>query len=120
MRNPDILMYTNAQTMYVPINFEGYYEKVMRAGSPISLKGKLANDNTALGILLDDVTRDHPMGEIVILGFVDYEIAQNASGITLTPEAKSAMKNVVFVGDPENGAGGNINSILDEINGEVI
>lgn len=106
MRNPDILTHSNAQTMYVPINFEGYYEKIMRAGSPISMKGKLANDNTAMGILLDDVTREYPMGEIVILGFVDYEIAQNASGITLTPEAKSAMKNITFVGDPESGSSG--------------
>lgn len=81
-------------------------KKIMRAGSPISMKGKLANDNTAMGILLDDVTREYPMGEIVILGFVDYEIAQNASGITLTPEAKAAMKNITFVGDPESGSSG--------------
>ena len=106
MRNPEILTHANAQTMYVPINFEGHQEKTMRAGSPISMKGKLANDNTAMGILLDDVTREYPMGEIVIFGFVDFEIAQNASGVVLTPEAKSAMKNITFVGDPESGVSG--------------
>lgn len=40
MRNPDILTHSNAQTMYVPINFEGYYEKNHACGKPHKHEGK--------------------------------------------------------------------------------
>ena len=126
MRNPDILKQTNFQSRIIPIDFAGYPERTMLAGCPVNAKGQFANDGSAIGILVEDVTRDYAYGEIAVAGFVDYEIAQNHAGIEYTKECMTALKNIVFegVGDKWVAGGsdelGDINTILDYINGEVI
>lgn len=118
--SPDIRVISDCTKYIVRIDFSTVEGDVVRAGTPISRDGKIANNADAFGILLRDTWRVSPFAKICIDGFIDFPLAQEHSGVVLTPEAKAAMKNVVFVGDPESGAGGNINSILDEINGEVI
>ena len=115
MRNPDILKQTNFQSRIIPIDFAGYPERTMLAGSPVNAKGQFANDGSAIGILVEDVRRDYAYGEIAVAGFVDYEIAQNHAGIEYTKECMTALKNIVFegVGDKWIESGGGVTSWND-------
>lgn len=115
MKNPDILTQSEFQSRIIPISFNGYEKKVMPAGSPVNDKGEFANDGSAIGILLDDVTREYPYGEAIISGFVDYEVAQNHAQITFSKECMTALKNIVFdgVGDKWIEAGGGVTSWND-------
>ncbi len=131
MKNPDILTQSEFQSRIIPISFNGYEKKVMPAGSPVNAKGQFANDGSAIGILLDDVTREYPYGEAIISGFVDYEVAQNHAGIQYTKECMTALKNIVFEGsedkwvaggsDGSGGAAGEVswNDIKDKPFGEM-
>lgn len=73
-----------------------FNEGVCKAGTPISLAGKVANDATAVGILLTDVHEERPQATVVIGGYIHTARAQEHSGVTIADEAKTALKNVVF------------------------
>ena len=68
----------------------------IKAGSPLSAAGVVANDATAVGILLDDVPVDNPNGTIVIHGFIDTAKAQAHSGVTVATTAKTALPQITF------------------------
>lgn len=108
MKNIEILMQTEFDSRIVPIKFDGYDKMVMLAGTPVDSGGKFANGATAIGILIEDVTRSYPYGEIVVSGFVDYEAAKKYSEVDYTKECMTALKNIVFegVGDQWVEAGG--------------
>lgn len=76
-------------------------QTVIKAGTPISAEGKVANDETAIGILLDDchACLGARRGLVVISGRVKQDVAANHSGVTISDEAKSAMINITFTGD---------------------
>ena len=73
-----------------------FTEGVCKAGTPIAQNGMVANDATAVGILLVDVHEDRPQGTVVIGGYIHTARAQEHSGVTVADAAKTALKNVVF------------------------
>lgn len=83
-------------------------ETVIKAGTPISADGKAANDETAIGILLNDchACLGTSRGLVVISGRIKQDVAAEHSGITIGDEAKSAMVNITFTGDGARGGSG--------------
>lgn len=73
-----------------------FTDGVCKAGTPIALDGTVANDATAVGILLVDVYEERPQGTVVIGGYIHTARAQDHSGVTIADAAKTALKNVVF------------------------
>lgn len=73
----------------------------IKAGSPISADGKVANDETAIGILLTDchACLGARRGQVVIDGRIKQDVAAAHSGITISDSAKAALVNVSFTGD---------------------
>lgn len=107
INNPDILFcHETRKTRPVQLDFEG--AEMLPAGTLISCEGKAVNDATALGVLLYDTWAGYGSGtaNILIAGHVDLAKAQECGGCTYTAAAKSAMKNIIFVGDTEAPAGG--------------
>lgn len=80
----------------VTLDFTSVSGGIVKAGSPISASGVVANDATALGILLSDVAQERPIGTIVVHGFINVGNAQKHSGVTVAEAAKSAMPMVMF------------------------
>lgn len=65
---------------------------VVKAGSPIDADGAVANDATAIGILLSDVdTASNPNGTIIQAGSIDSTKAQEYCGITYASEMMAAL-----------------------------
>lgn len=104
--SPDILAAPDSVKYTVRIDFSTVEGDVVRAGTPISRDGKIANDTTAFGILLRDTWRQSPITKICIDGLIDFALAQEHSGVVLTSEAKATLRNIRFVGDPEIVTGG--------------
>lgn len=73
-----------------------FTEGVCKAGTPIAQDGTIANDATAVGILLNDVQEERPQATVVVGGYINTARAQKHSGVTIADTAKSALKNVVF------------------------
>lgn len=96
---PNIMDTPGYTTKTVVLDMTG--KTVIKAGTPISADGKVANDETAIGILLQDChaclgTR---RGLVVISGRIKQDVAKDHSGVTISDEAKAAMINVTFTGD---------------------
>lgn len=81
----------------ITLDEAAFSEGVCKAGTPIGDGGVIANSSAALGVLLMDVYEERPQGTIVIGGYINTAIAEEHSGVTITADAKAAMKNVVFV-----------------------
>lgn len=81
-------------------------KKIIKAGTPVagSLLARntpftVANDNTAVGVILHDVdvTAGNANSQVVVFGFID-ESKLDASVVTLLTEAaRGAMKMIQFV-----------------------
>lgn len=96
---PNIMDTPDYTTKTMVLDMTG--KTVIRAGTPISAGGKVANDETAIGILLQDCraclgTR---RGLVVIDGRIKQDVAKKHSGVTISDKAKAAMINVTFTGD---------------------
>lgn len=83
----------------ITLDEAAFVDGVCKAGTPIGEGGMIVNDETALGVLLHDVALERPQGTIVIGGYINTPVAEEHSGVTITAEAKAAMKNVVFMDD---------------------
>ena len=70
--------------------------KVVKAGSPISAAGVVANGATAIGILLHDVDSDRPQGTILKKAYLNTAVAQAHCGLTYNAAVKTALPMVVF------------------------
>lgn len=80
---------------------------VVKAGTPISLAGRVANDDKAVGILADDAifvnaANVNRPSAVLIEGVVAIDGAEADSGLTFSDAAIGAMKDITFV--DENGA----------------
>lgn len=77
----------------------------LRAGTPISAAGLVANDGTALGLVPQTVTVRPVLPELQLLtaGEVKLGEAEQASGLTLSAAARRAMAGIRFV-DSRGGA----------------
>ena len=81
----------------ITLDTASFTNGLCKAGTPIGPGGVIANDATALGVLLHDVPEGRPQGTIVIGGYINTEAAETHSGVTISEAAKTAMKNVVFM-----------------------
>lgn len=70
--------------------------KVVKAGSPISAAGVVANTASAIGILLHDVDSDRPQGTILKKAYLNTAVAQAHCGLTYDAAVKAALPMVVF------------------------
>lgn len=81
----------------ITLNFSGVTGGVVKAGSPISAAGVVANTADAVGILYTDVYEDNPNGTLIKAFACVNEANCNAnSGLTLADAAKSALSLIVF------------------------
>ena len=97
---PEILWNSDYVGSAVTLDTAAFSDGVCKAGTPLSKVGAVANSADALGVLLHDVYVERPQGTVVIYGYFNTAVAQEHSGVTLTEEAKTAMKNVVFMNVP--------------------
>lgn len=103
---PNIMDTPDFTTKMVQLDMSG--GSCIKAGTPISADGKVANDETAIGILLNDchACLGNARGLVVIGGRIKQDVAKNHSGITIGDKAKAAMINVTFTGDGARAGGG--------------
>lgn len=81
----------------VTLDTAAFADGVCKAGSVIDKDGKLANSASALGVLLHDVPQTRPQATLVVGGYINEKVAKDHSGVTVSDEAKTAMKNVLFL-----------------------
>lgn len=81
----------------ITLDATSFTNGVCKAGTPLDADGAIANDGTAIGILLTDVQQTRPQGTIVIGGYIKTDVAETHSGLTYESTAKAALKNVVFM-----------------------
>lgn len=107
--NVDLLWHPDHKSRPVTLDYTGT-DGVIKAGTPISAAGAVANNGNAIGILLrDSYDGFHVAGSVVIDGFIRQDVAEEHSGVQLTDDAKRAMSKLVFVdaeGVPDPPAGG--------------
>lgn len=97
---PEILKRKLGAEYLVPITIadsEFASKDVVKAGTPISATGTIANSASAVGILLNDVYKENPNGSL-IKGFavINKANAEKNSGLTIASAVLTALPNVVF------------------------
>ena len=70
--------------------------KVVKAGSPISAAGVVANTAYAIGILLHDVPEERPQGTLLKKAYINTSVAQTNCGLTYDSAVKAALPMIVF------------------------
>ena len=118
LSNPNILAHPDRIVQTVALDMTA--QESYLAGSPISAEGKLANDATAIGILLYDVHKSigGRDGTVVISGRIKQDVAAEWSGVAISAEAKSALVDITFTGDGGRMGGGSWNDLTDKPFGE--
>lgn len=74
----------------------GTGRKVVKAGSPISAAGVVANSSSAIGILLFDVLENRPQGTILKKAYIDEAVAEAHAGVSYDDAVKAALPMIVF------------------------
>ena len=96
--SPNILWHPGCQTKAVALDFAGT-GGCIKAGSPISAAGKIANDASAVGVLLHDAHEGFCCrGLVVIGGYIKADVAEENSGIKISDAARAAMSRLAFIG----------------------
>lgn len=81
----------------ITLDFTSVTGGVVKAGSPISAAGVVANTADAIGILYTDVYEENPNGTLIkAFACVNEANCNKNAGITLAAEAKSALSLIVF------------------------
>lgn len=80
----------------ITLDFSNVSSGIVKAGSPISSAGVVANTSSAIGILLFDVTVDRPQGTILKKAYINEAVAEAHAGITYDAAVKAALPMVVF------------------------
>lgn len=93
---PEILYNARYTGRALTLDEAAFTKGVCKAGTPIGEGGVIANTAAAMGVLLHDVYLDRPQATVVIGGYIHTKRAEDHSGVTITAEARTAMKNVVF------------------------
>lgn len=94
--DPEILYNARYNGKALTLDEAAFTEGVCKAGTPIDEGGVVANNGNAIGVLLHDVYLERPQATVVIGGYIHTKRAEDHSGVTVSTEAKAAMKNVVF------------------------
>ena len=80
-----------------PITVTAFTNGVCKAGTPVDADGAVANTADAVGILLNDVSEDYPVGAMV-KGFatINTAVAEAHSGLSYATAMKQALSNIIF------------------------
>ena len=70
--------------------------KIVKAGSPISAAGVVANTSSAIGILLFDVIEKNPQATILKKAYINTAVAETHCGLTYDAAVKAALPMCVF------------------------
>ena len=94
---PEILKRKLGGELLVPVTVTEFANGVCKAGTPLDAAGAVANDGTAVGILLYDVYEENPNGSLVkAFAVINLANAEANSGLTIDTAVKTALANVVF------------------------
>lgn len=97
---PEILKRKLGAEYLVPVTIasaEFSSADVVKAGSPISANGTIANGASAVGILLNDVYKENPNGSLIkAFAVINKANAEANASITLASAVISALPLVVF------------------------
>lgn len=97
---PEILKRKLGSELTVPVTIassEFSSATVVKAGSPISASGTIANTSLAVGILLNDVYKENPNGALIkAYATINKSNAEANASITLSSAVISALPLVVF------------------------
>lgn len=83
-------------TRPITLDLTAVTDGVVKAGSPISAAGVVANTADAVGILINDVYAENPNGVICYHGILNLANCESNSGLTIAAAAKTALPLVVF------------------------
>lgn len=94
-----MLQINNGSTAAVKIKWDRI-TLPLKEGTPVNIGGNIANDGTAVGLVINTV-RTKPIGvfdKLMVLVSGDVELAEveKSAGITLTTDAKAAMSAINF------------------------
>lgn len=97
---PEILKRKLGAEYIVPVTIasaEFTSADVVKAGTPISASGTIANTGSAVGILLNDVYKENPNGALIkAFAVINKANAEANASITLSSLVISALPNVIF------------------------
>ena len=69
----------------------------LKAGTPISIKGAVANDEAAIGLVAGDTAHGAEYAVVVTAGVVDLNAASASYGGTVSDDVVQALDNVTFI-----------------------
>ena len=92
-----------ARTVDIRLDWPNIETAIVKAGTPVSAAGAIANTAAAVGILASDAiyinapNANRPV-TVIVGGVVMLSTVEASSGLTLTDAAKAAMKDITFIG----------------------
>lgn len=95
------IIYKNTKPKYMDqyINWPNVTGTFLKAGTPIAENGIVANNDAALGILANDVSKSDELQlcQLIIAGQLSLEAVEASFGSKLTTACKDALDNITFV-----------------------
>ena len=78
-------------------------KKIVKAGSLLDKDGAIANDGTVRYVLLKDVdvTNGKAPGAGVYRGTLDEKKIEKNTGVTISDDAKEALREIIFMSDDD-------------------
>lgn len=94
------IIYKNTKPKYMDqyINWPNVTGTFLKAGTPIAENGTVANNDAALGILANDVSKSDELQlcQLIIAGQLSLEAVESSFGSKLTTACKDALDNITF------------------------
>lgn len=95
------IIYKNTKPKYMDqyINWPNVTGTFLKAGTPIAENGTVANNDAALGILANDVSKSDELQlcQLIIAGQLSLDAVESSFGSKLTTACKDALDNITFV-----------------------
>lgn len=80
----------------ITLDFTDVASGIVKAGSPISAAGVVANTSSAIGILLFDVEAARPQGTLLKKAYLNTAVAEANCSLTYDAAVKAALPMIVF------------------------
>ena len=95
------IVYKNTKPKYMDqyINWPNVTGTFLKAGTPIAENGTVANNDAALGILANDVSKSDELQlcQLIIAGQLSLDAVESSFGSNLTAACKDALDNTTSV-----------------------
>lgn len=95
------IIYGNTKPQYMQIipNWANITGPLLKAGTPISAAGIVANSDAAIGILPNDVGKTDPVRPVslIVRGILSLPDIEESFGASLTDACKAALDEIAFV-----------------------